>query len=259
MGFGVPKRVVRLAIEDLVRWRTGGFWIAGTAAGSVIGPFGTFTAMNVLERVSFWGTIVAASLVIACLARPMARFVFGRPDDWQVDVATALLVATGLTPLVIVAVGEDLPVAHPLARYLYIFGLALFVSSMVSAFRWATRHRHRPGQEGAGYPAGEQADVPRLGRRLPEARPITRLAARDHYVHVYSHDTAVKLRMRLCDAIDEMEGVEGLAVHRSHWVARDAIDAVEREGARVYVRVVCGARVPVSRNGQDALREAGLL
>ncbi len=257
----MPKRVVRLAIEDLVRWRTGGFWIAGTAAGSVIGPFGTFTAMNVLERVSFWGTVVAASLVIASLARPMARLVLGRRDDWQVDVATAFLVATGLTPLVIVAVGEDLPVAHTVARYLYIFGLGLFVSSMVSAFRWATRHRRRPGpgQAAAGDPAADQAEVPRLGRRLPEARPITRLAARDHYVHVYSHDTAVKLRMRLCDAIDEMEGVEGLAVHRSHWVARDAIDAVEREGARVFVRVVCGARVPVSRNGQDTLREAGLL
>ena len=38
--------------------------------------------------------------------------------------------------------------------------------------------------------------------------------------------------MRLSDAVEELEGLEGAQTHRSWWVARDAVRGVERGDGR---------------------------
>jgi DNA-binding LytR/AlgR family response regulator len=63
----------------------------------------------------------------------------------------------------------------------------------------------------------------------------------------------------LGDAIDEMEPVKGICTHRSHWVALGAIKRVEREGARLFVVLRNGDRVPVSRKYRPRLEQAGLI
>ncbi|MGD9866167.1 MAG: LytTR family DNA-binding domain-containing protein [Pseudodonghicola sp.] len=102
---------------------------------------------------------------------------------------------------------------------------------------------------------------PRLARRLPEdfQGPILRLSSEDHFVDVITAAAVHRLRMRFADAIDEMDTVEGDLTHRSHWVARAAIDGVEREGGRIFIRLVNGDRVPVSRTYRPGLEQAGIL
>ncbi len=56
-----------------------------------------------------------------------------------------------------------------------------------------------------------------------------------------------------------MDGVEGYATHRSHWVAASAIVGSRRDKGRVFLRLSNGSDVPVSRGYQDALKEAGIL
>jgi DNA-binding LytR/AlgR family response regulator len=53
--------------------------------------------------------------------------------------------------------------------------------------------------------------------------------------------------------------VRGHRVHRSHWVAEDAIRETLRRDGRVFLTMTDGAEIPVSRSYQKALREAGLL
>jgi DNA-binding LytR/AlgR family response regulator len=48
-------------------------------------------------------------------------------------------------------------------------------------------------------------------------------------------------------------------VHRSYWVARKAVAAVEREGHRTELVLTSGDRVPVSRTYLPMLRQAGWL
>ncbi len=62
------------------------------------------------------------------------------------------------------------------------------------------------------------------------------------------------LLMRLRDAIAETAGVEGLQIHRSHWVARSGIAKLLRADARLVVETTAGNRLPVSRSFQSALR-----
>jgi DNA-binding LytR/AlgR family response regulator len=65
--------------------------------------------------------------------------------------------------------------------------------------------------------------------------------------------------MRLSDAIAELDGLEGAQTHRSWWVAREAVQGVERNGARVYLTIEGDGRDPVSRPNLRPLRDAGWL
>ena len=63
--------------------------------------------------------------------------------------------------------------------------------------------------------------------------------------------------MRLTDALGELEGLEGAQVHRSWWVARDAVVGAERGNGRASLTLKTGAVAPVSRTYAQALRAAG--
>jgi DNA-binding LytR/AlgR family response regulator len=57
--------------------------------------------------------------------------------------------------------------------------------------------------------------------------------------------------------VAELDGVEGAQVHRSWWVARDAITDAKRGDGRALLTLKDGAQVPVSRTYAGELRERG--
>ena len=81
------------------------------------------------------------------------------------------------------------------------------------------------------------------------------MEAEDHYLRLHTSKGQDLILMRLSDAVAELEGIEGAQVHRSWWVARDAIaDAVRGDG-RATLTLKDGAEVPVSRTYARLLRE----
>jgi DNA-binding LytR/AlgR family response regulator len=64
--------------------------------------------------------------------------------------------------------------------------------------------------------------------------------------------------MRLADAIRETGMVPGLQIHRSHWVAKDAVAKVHRSEGKLMLELRNGMRLPVSRSYLAAARDAGL-
>lgn len=63
--------------------------------------------------------------------------------------------------------------------------------------------------------------------------------------------------MRLSDAIKETAPVAGMQVHRSHWVALDAVASATRKNGKPVLTLENGTEVPVSRTYLDAVRSAG--
>ena len=57
----------------------------------------------------------------------------------------------------------------------------------------------------------------------------------------------------------EASPVDGVQVHRSHWVAWDAIAAVESADGRAVLRLKRGETIPVSRSHREKLEARGLL
>ena len=65
--------------------------------------------------------------------------------------------------------------------------------------------------------------------------------------------------MRFADAIRETDGVNGLQIHRSHWVALDAVAGTHRHNGRLFLAMQDGTRLPVSRSRAEEVRGAGLV
>ncbi|MEL7099732.1 MAG: LytTR family DNA-binding domain-containing protein [Pseudomonadota bacterium] len=104
-------------------------------------------------------------------------------------------------------------------------------------------------------------DLPRLADRLSDSArgAILRLEAEGHYVHIVTEQGAERVRLRLADAVREMEPVVGHFSHRSHWVAQSAIVGSGQEAGKRVLRLSNGDVVPVSRTFQPDLDAAGVL
>jgi DNA-binding LytR/AlgR family response regulator len=86
---------------------------------------------------------------------------------------------------------------------------------------------------------------------------IRAVQAEDHYLRIHTGRGSDLILMRLSDALDELEGLEGSQTHRSWWVARDAVREVARGDGRATLTLDGGLTAPVSRRYARALREAG--
>ena len=97
-----------------------------------------------------------------------------------------------------------------------------------------------------------------LDRLPPKLRgaAIRAVQAEDHYLRIHTDRGSDLILMRLSDAVEELEGLEGAQTHRSWWVAREAVRGVERGDGRAVLTLKGGLRAPVSRRYARALREA---
>ena len=96
--------------------------------------------------------------------------------------------------------------------------------------------------------------------RLPlklRGAEVWAVEAEDHYLRLHTSKGQDLILMRLADAVAELEGIEGAQVHRSWWVARDAIADARRGDGRATLTLKDGAEAPVSRTYARLLRERG--
>lgn len=100
----------------------------------------------------------------------------------------------------------------------------------------------------------------RFLERLPlklRGAEIWAVEAEDHYLRLHTSKGQDLILLRLADAVAELEGIEGAQVHRSWWVARDAIADARRGDGRAVLTLKDGSEVPVSRTYARLLREQG--
>lgn len=117
---------------------------------------------------------------------------------------------------------------------------------------------------GGSAPAGAAAaSSPGTGflDRLPAhlGKDLVALKAEDHYVLTCTLAGKALILYRMGDAIDELQQLRGLRVHRSYWINLDALARVESTGRGHVAVMKNGLRVPVSAGYRDALRARGLL
>lgn len=98
-------------------------------------------------------------------------------------------------------------------------------------------------------------------RRLPLDRrgKLIRFEAQDHYLNVVTQKGSALVLLRLHDAVEALKGVDGLQVHRSHWVAKGAVVRHRRAQGRDFLILAPGEEVPVIRSYRPSVQEAGLI
>ncbi len=81
----------------------------------------------------------------------------------------------------------------------------------------------------------------------PFAGPLLRAEAQEHYVKLIGSEENRMVLYRFSDILRELPDTLGMQVHRSHWIANDAIQNVYRKGNNTRIVTSDGSEIPVSR------------
>lgn len=241
---------------------------------AALGPYGTFQDLTLPGRLAYWGGMMlfgflayqgVMALGILAAGRIGART--GRAVPWPAVVVPVTLVVNGLITAAVAAVETRLGrsgfdgVGGMTTLYVYCLIVTAVVTVLPLRAELLSRGTLTPPAPPAPLPepvvpTGEPRFLdripPRLGRRL------LALEMEDHYLRIHTDAGSALILMRLRDAVAELDGFPGQQVHRSFWVARDAVTGVERRADGKLTLVLCnGLKVPVSRTHAPAVRAAG--
>lgn len=236
---------------------------------ALLGPFGSFEAA-LAERLLYWLGLGIGGYLIFRPATTAASAVARRLDlpeaaTWTAACVIAALPMTLLVLLVSPARPEGMPQA---AEWLELYARVAVVAGGVTLVFWMVsgpeRRAAADAARGEAAPppaAAPPPEAPRFLDRLPGhvGRDLLALEMEDHYVRAHMAAGSALVLMRMRDAVAELDGVEGLQVHRSWWVARAAVERPVREGRNLRLRLRNGIEAPVARDSQPALRDAGWL
>lgn len=219
---------------------------------SFAGPFGTYASMRAPVRLVYWGLVLGGAVPVASLCRRAARsWLIGSGRWWRALIVSALF-ATVYAPIVYLITfwleARGLSTIVPIR----VMWIAAFLSSVSESAIWLLMKGVPP----VPAPASNAVSARLLGRLGAEhPGPILALSVRDHYVVVTTAQGQTSLLMRFADAMAELDGVAGMQVHRSHWVAFAAVRGVARAGGKTFLQLVDGRLVPVSRSYMEAVAD----
>lgn len=220
---------------------------------AISGPFSTYDSLSLAIRLLYWPAIVfgtygvGATLVMQVLTPAMPP---AASWPWRLLLSTAVvgLAVAAVVVLVNLSTFGWRGVTRVLAPHVLLgtFG----ITAVVLVLREAMLARH-----------GTASGPPPILARLPVGKrgALLALSAHDHYVEVDTTAGTDLVLMPLRDAIRLAGPEPGLRVHRSHWVALNAITAARRRGDGAVLTLTNGLEIPVSRGHMGAVRRAGLI
>lgn len=259
---------MRERIHDTGR-RLAGPVALGTVLG-LIGPFGTYEMLPTLPRLGYWLAIVALNWLLCDIAirRVDGLASAGLPlRRVAVPLVGAALVSLPTTGVVALAGGFSgigwpesiLSLYWKVALLLVAISLPVYtLADLRETAEAAIRSGPSPDEpaDNGSAPTGLVSFRSRLPS--PLEGQLLCLEMQDHYLAVHTTAGSDLILCRMEDAARELGGL-GRRVHRSWWVAADAVDGVERDGQRLMLRLSDGRRVPVGRTYRDGLRRDGWL
>lgn len=249
----------------------------------LLGPFNTY-GDPFIWRLSYWLVMLG---FFGGVIMPLSAVAFGRIERCRslgILVGALLLLVVSAVPMTLLVAALD-PLLEGLLRqlaqlpqlnsgqiqrrladaspprqdlmsllelYSNVLPIALLVVGVVSLLT-AGRHQRKEGRE--PQPMAMVRPGISFFSRLPEAigTDLICLQMEDHYVRVMTRQGEALILLRMRDAIQELEGVAGLQVHRSWWVATSEIVRLARQGRRTELTMSNAMRVPVSSRFRPAL------
>lgn len=201
--------------------------------------------MTLSERGAYWGAVVALAATMIIAVMVATDRLFGSLDRLQNGIAASGIFTLLYTPLLwLLAHGMTGEKRDSITPFWLMILIVLIVSVVITQSRNHLIRQHAPVRA-------------RLFSRLSDkaTREIYRVTVRDHHVDIFTDRGMETLLMRFADAIAELDGIKGNQVHRSHWVASDAMVKLGREKGRYYLALKGGGQVPVSRSHREKIEE----
>jgi DNA-binding LytR/AlgR family response regulator len=238
---------------------------------ALLGAMGTDAAPLGL-RLLYWAAVITPGSLLG-LAVTWAVQKWGGLSRyrWWEAAMVAVLVAVPHTFVVIVASALMFGFTMITASTILQFGLAvLLVSAVLTAINYLASP---PAFDVAADkpPALSPATAimsavpactmpPAFADRLPprlRAGRLQAIAAEDHYLRVHTDLGNDLVLMRIGDAAALLATLPGARVHRSWWVARDAVTGSRSTNGNIMLELAGGLEVPVSRSAKRDLAADG--
>lgn len=249
---------VQLALRDLRNEFSHTATLTALAGVAVVlgisGPFGTLDAFALIPRMAYWAAVVPITYAAGYLGTRAAHQVLPpRPRAVRIALA-ALGSALAVTPVLAsfnTALG--IPLGPPRSIALG-FAAVYVICLVIETIGWVLQNH-------AEKSSAAPARIPALLARLPLSKrgALLALSSEDHYTRVITDKGEELLLIRLSDAIIETAPVQGVQIHRSHWVAIAAVASVLRVGDGGEAVLHSGKSLPIARARMKDLRPHGLL
>jgi hypothetical protein len=239
-----------------------GLAFAAVALG-VFGPFGSYLAMPLPERLLFHAVnVIAIGGGISLLLFALRRRFYPRGLPFWLPLAIAAAAALPGTAVVFANLRLLAPRALEFVSWPELIAQNLALNlALALVFTLVLRRRAAapavPVSGTAVSPAHAAPMAPhalagRLPPHLKEARLLA-LEAEDHYLRIHTEAGSALILMRLSDAARALGNSAGQQVHRSFWVAGAAMAGTHRRDGRLFLRLVNGMEIPVSRSHRDTV------
>ncbi len=219
---------------------------------AIIGPFTTFENLTFSTRLVYWGLMATVCYFVGFGFSVFAGFAILKTGVSELTARFLGGLLSGLPVAVIVWSINRFVYGFVMEKNLGFLSLLFYVLaistaiSMISYFM-ELEIRKLTHTDGA-QTAQEQVSIAFLKRLPPDlGKTIISLEAQDHYVNVTTTKGSTLVLIRLSDAIDELEGLEGLRIHRSYWVAQSAITGTTRKNGKLMITLTNDKTLPVSR------------
>lgn len=214
----------------------------------VVSPFGTDKILSWPGRIGYWGVSTLLICFISDIVTRASNAFF--TDDKPVHQIAANTVLTCLAVTTVIFLvnmsvwGSDPKVPGFFDLLLIVAPISLAVSCTI---HFLIRNlRSQP----------DKKEVP-FFKRLPHhlGTELSYLSMQDHYVEVVTSKGKEMLLMRFSDALAELEDYDGLQIHRSHWVSKEAVAGHKRIDGKLFLQMVDNTELPVSRSFQSQVKE----
>ncbi len=232
---------------------------AGLVVG-LLGPFGSYTGMDLLQRCLHFGLCftVIGTLVLEGSYLMARQFFAGLLPLWA---ALAFDVALSVPEAGIIYGSLRIlgPGALPYVHFGDLVWQNLLMTLLIRAIvLTAALVRNRQLVQAAPEAVAARPDFP-LAEKLPFALKgagVLALSAEDHYLRVYTTRGEALILMALSEATEVLGG--GFQIHRSHWIAGRSLK--DYDAGRVHLTT--GLSLPLSRHRRKAfeawLAETGI-
>jgi hypothetical protein len=254
--------------------------IIGTIAAFVLaylGAMGTLPA-PFAQRLAYWAAVILPGSLLGLGIMALVRSWGGlAAHRWLESGLVALLISIPHCFIVIVVSALFFGIGMITPAVVLQFWLAVLVIAVVlAAINYLASPPPVPSSPDAltpmpipapalptGWPA-EPVPIREMPSLLAEKLPhrlragrLIAIEAEDHYLRVHTDLGSDLVLMRMADACALIDPALGARVHRSWWVARDAVQQVRQQSGRMELELPGGVTAPVSRAMQPVLRREG--
>jgi len=249
--FGLQlKRLPRRLFGDHLE-----LWTIMLCAGLFLAFIGAFETLDdgIARRFGYWLSLMfAGGMLAVAVTEILDRAAPLSEQRVAKFLAAILMLSLPQTLVVFVASVTVLGRDWGVSALIELFPGVLVVSSAILSIDYIATKKVQPTP--AVAPSRPAA---RLSGRLPmrlRSCQLYAIEAQDHYLRVHTEGGAELILMRFSDALEDVQGLDGVQSHRSWWVARSAIAGGRSSGRRGTLLLKNGLEIPVSRSNLSKLR-----